>query len=160
MQRTAVKIFALLSILLAAGCASKNHGKVSRNPEVTGIFRSGIIPEGYSYYYSGEEKDPAAILGIKDNYTLQARFWTRVNLNQQQLEKWRTYFKESVGWVDNGSRERLEFQGYGLQDPQGNEVGILFSRYDWTVIEFPANNVVIVYPPQPRQRDPLLAPAQ
>ncbi len=160
MRRAAVEILALMLILLATGCAGKNYGEVSGNAEVTQIFRSGVIPAGYRYYYQGEENDPTAILGIKDTYSLQARFWTGVKLDQEQLEKWRAHFKFSVGWIDKGSRERLEFRGYSLKDAQGNEVGMLYSRYDWTVVEFPGDNVVVVYPPQPRQRDPLLAPAQ
>lgn len=160
MRRIVSKIFTLVLILLATGCVAKNYGKVSSNVEVAGMFRSGTIPADYRYYYFGEERDPIAILGIHNKYTLQARFWTVVDLNEKRLEKWRAHFRDNVGWIDKGSKERLAFRGYSLRDPQGNEAGILYSRYDWTVLEFPEKNVITVYPPKPMLRDPLLSPAQ
>ena len=147
-------------ILLVSGCAATTTGKVSRNAEIDGIFSTGSIPEEYRYYYFGEEFAPTAIIGIHKDYTMQSRFWTAVNLKGKQLEKWRTYFKKSSGWIDNGSRERLTFKGYDFLDPQGRKIGMAYSIYDWLVISFPGENKVTVYAPQMKIKDNLLLPAQ
>lgn len=160
MPRRIAIMMVVMMAMLAGGCAAGNYGKVSRSAEVDGIFSSGAIPSGYRYYYIGEKTDPPAILGIRNDYTLQTRFWMPVNLDNKQMETWRTYFKDSTGWVDHSSRERLRFSGYSLLDPKGQEFGILYSIYPWIVSTFPGEKEVIVYPPEPYIKDPLLAKAQ
>ena len=160
MQRTAQVLMFLLAALLTSGCAVGNNGAVSRNAEVDGFFKAGAVPSEYRYYYFGERQQPAAILGVKKEYTLQTGFWKPIVLSDNQMEKWQKYFKESSGWIDNSSRQRLMFAGYRLTDPQGKEAGVLYSLYDWVVVKFPENDMIVVYPPQPRIKDPLLAPAQ
>jgi len=160
MQRTAQVLMFLLAALLVSGCAVVNNGTVSRNAEVDGFFKAGAIPNEYRYYYFGERQQPVAILGIRKEYTLQTDFWTPIVLSDEQMEKWRKYFKDNFGWIDNSSRQRLMFAGYSLADPQGKQACVLYSLYDWIVVKFPGENTVVVYPPQPRIKDPLLAPAQ
>jgi hypothetical protein len=160
MQRTVQILMIVLTALLISGCAVGKSGTVNRNAEVDSFFKAGAIPTEYRYYYFGERQQPVAILGIKKEYTLQTGFWKPIVLSDAQMEKWRKYFKDSFGWYDNSSRQRLMFAGYSLTDPQGEEAGVLYSLYDWVVIKFPEKNIVVVYPPQPRIKDPLLAPAQ
>lgn len=145
-----IKIMALTLLLVLSGCAAGNYGASSRDLAVDRLFRSGRLSEAYRYYYNGVELEPTAILGIRRPYTLQSRFWTEVDLDERRLRNWRAFFVQSYGWYDDRSHGRMRFDGYRLTDPQGDEVGILFSRYDWIVLEFPAKGVVIVHPPQPQ----------
>ena len=160
MQRIVQILMFVLAALLVSGCAVGNNGTAMRNAEVDGFFKEGAIPTEYRYYYFGERQQPAAILGVKKEYTLQTDFWKPIVLSSEQMEKWRKYFKDSSGWIDSSPRQRLMFAGYRLTDPLGNEAGVLYSLYDWVVVKFPETNIVVVYPPQPRIKDPLLAPAQ
>lgn len=114
------------------------------------IFRSGAMPTDYRYYYYGWEEEPTAILGIRNEYSLQANYWHEVAVTQQQLKNWRNFFIQSIGWYEDRQHGALRFNGYTLKDPQGNEVGMLYSRYDWTVLKFPGKNVVVVYSPEPQ----------
>ena len=151
MLRVAVNALILLLLISVAGCAAgNNYGTTSRNGSVDRIFRSGPMPTDYRYYYYGWEEEPTAILGIRNEYALQANFWHEVDVTEQQLKSWRTFFIQSIGWYEDRQRGALRFNGYTLNDLQGNEVGILYSRYDWTVLKFPGKNVVVVYPPEPR----------
>jgi hypothetical protein len=114
------------------------------------------MPTGYRYYYNGVKLEPVALLGLRKEYTLRAKFWTEIDLNEQQLQDWRAFFIQSIMWYDDRKHGRMDFAGYTLTDRQGNEVGILYSRYDWTVLEFPEKGVVVVHPPQPQSGNRLL----
>lgn len=135
--------------ILVSGCAAGNYGKVARSAEVDGIFSSGTLPSDYRYYYIGEKNRPPAILGIQNDYTLQAGTWTPVDPDSRQLDIWRSYFKTSYGKIDYIARERLIFSGYTLLDRNGKAFAMIYSLYPWIVSTFPGGNVVAVYPPEP-----------
>lgn len=160
MEKMARLITVVVLALLVCGCAAGNYGKVAMSRDVERIFSSGTLPAGYRFYYTGEKTHPLAILGIINEYTLQTRFWTAVDLDSSQLAEWRTYFMEGTGKIEQSSRARLRFSGYTLLDPKGQEIGIIYSIYPWIVTTFPGEKVVEVYRPEPYIKDPLLTKAQ
>ncbi len=150
MKTISINILMVLSVLLS-GCAAGNYGMNTKNLDIDRIFLSGTIPQGYQYYYNGVKLEPSAILGVRQGFTLNpSKFWTKIELDDHQLNEWRSYFKMSFMWPDPRQQGSIRFQGIQLKDPQGNEAGILYSRYDWIVTEFPGNGVIIVHPPQPQ----------
>lgn len=151
-----MKMMVALVLLSANGCTVGNYGVISRNGEVDRMFRSGSLPSEYRYYYNGVKLEPTAILGIRKEYTLRAKYWTEIDLNEKQLKNLRAFFIQSLVWYDDRKHGRMEFVGYTLIDKQGKEIGILYSRYDWTVLEIPEKDVVIVHPPQPQSGNSLL----
>lgn len=149
MRRILLNIIAALWVLSTVACtAAGNYGSTRGSTEVDRMFHSGPIPAEYHYYYYGWESEPTAILGIRNEYSLQAKYWNAVDLDAQRMKRWRAYFIQSIGTHDERAPGRLGFGGYRLMDPQGKDVGILYSRYDWTLVRFPGKNVVTVYPPQ------------
>ncbi|HSO09557.1 MAG TPA: hypothetical protein VLR45_06180, partial [Desulfoprunum sp.] len=76
--------------------------------------------------------------------------WTEIELNERQLREWRKTFLQIMTWYDERSHGRISYDGYRLSDPQGNDVGILYSRYDWIVVEFLPDSGILVHPPQPQ----------
>ena len=148
----AIYFFRVVGFLLAlstVGCAATgNYGSTARNGKVDRIFRAGAMPEEYQYFYYGWEQEPTAILGLSKQYTLRAKYWHEIDVTEQQVKKWRKYFIQSIGWYNNKSEISYKFEGYTLKDPQGKEVGILYSLNDWTVLQFPEKDVIVVYAPQ------------
>ena len=150
MKTISTRVLILLTVMLSA-CASGNYGTSTKNFAVDRIFLSGMPPQGYQYYYNGVKLEPSAILGVRPELTLNpSKFWTKIEIDDRQLSEWRSYFKMSYMWPDPKQQGSIRFQGIQLNDPQGNEAGILYSRYDWVVTEFPGDGVIIVHPPQPQ----------
>lgn len=144
-------IVAFTLLLATAGCSTgREYGAVHKNLEVTRIFLSGKVPEEYRYYYDGVQLEPLSILGVRKDFTLKSRFWTEVKLTEGQMKDWRAFFRQSYGWYDDRSHGRISYNGYSIKNPQGEDVAILFSRYDWTVVEFPGDGLIGVHPPQPQ----------
>lgn len=156
MLRRVMNMMVAAALLSVCGCTGGNYGVSSRNTAVDRIFRSGEMPSAYRYYYNGVKLEPVALLGLRKEYRLRSKFWTEIDLNAQQLKDWRAFFIESITWYDDRKHGRMAFAGYTLTDRQGKEVGILYSRYDWTVLEFPEDKVVVVHPPQPQVGNRLL----
>ncbi len=149
LKKTGYIIVAIL-LLAMAGCSTGGeYGAVHKNLEIDRIFQSGKIPAEYRYYYDGVELEPLSILGIRKDYTLKSRFWTEVDLTDRQMNNWRAFFRQSFNWVDDRSHRRVNYDGYTIKNPQGENVAILYSRYDWTVVEFPGEGLIRVHPPKP-----------
>lgn len=142
----------VLMVLITAGCAAGTgqYGSAAKSIAVDRIFRSGSPPAEYRYYYSGTHSEPTAILGLRREYTLRSHFWTEIELNERQLREWRKTFLQIMTWYDERSHGRISYDGYRLSDPQGNDVGILYSRYGWIVVEFLPDSGILVHPPQPQ----------
>jgi hypothetical protein len=144
--------YIVMAILLmaTAGCSTGGqYGAVHKNLEIDRMFQSGKIPAGYHYYYDGVELEPLSILGVRKDYTLSSRFWTEIDLTDKQMKDWRAFFRRSINWSDDRSHRRISYDGYSIKNPQGEPVAILYSRYDWTVVEFPGEGLIRVHPPQP-----------
>ena len=75
-------------LFLICSCTTANYGKLQPNPEITKIFDDNRILSDHSYYYSGLQGVPDAIVGIQSNYSLKSKMWQPVDLTSQMLEKW------------------------------------------------------------------------
>ena len=141
----------VLMLLVTAGCAvgTGQYGSATKSTAVDRVFLSGPLPAEYRYYYNGVKSEPTAILGLRREYSLRSDFWTEIDLNDHQMREWRKFFLQSMTWYDDLSNGRMTYDGYRLSDQQGKNVGILYSRYGWIVIEFLPGNGILVYPPQP-----------
>ena len=150
MATVSSKILILLCVVLS-GCSAANFGTSTKSIEIDRIFLSGTLPTGYQYYYTGVMSEPVAILGVPRKFQLKpSKFWVAVDIDERQLREWRNFFSRSFLWSDQRQQGSIRFQGIQLRDQQGNPAGILYSRYDWIVAEFPGDDVIIVHPPQPQ----------
>ncbi|MDH3800344.1 MAG: hypothetical protein OES70_16970, partial [Desulfobacterales bacterium] len=75
-------------LFLLCSCATSNYGKLQPSPEITKIFDDDRILSDHSYYYSGLQGVPDAIVGIQSNYSLKSKRWQQVDLTSLLLRKW------------------------------------------------------------------------
>jgi len=115
------------------------YGSFRRSRQVDKIFETYQVLPDFTYYYSGPEAEPTAILGIRNDYSLRSRLWKKVALTQPQLR----------AWVDRMS-DPIDFApipcGFFLLDKTGNTVGIFYS-IKGTTIKIEKDNEIVVHVP-------------
>lgn len=147
----AVAVFYLVLVL---GCASTS-GRIERDAEVTKAFKDYRVLPDHRYYYAGPAGRPDAIIGVRKAYILQSSIWTSVDLTSEQLKKW-------VRWMDDeyGASTRRYPYGFRVVGPDGQDIGVWYSIYDWTTVLLQDGYRVQIFPPQAkgsmgRDRSPL-----
>jgi len=118
--------FLSLAVVFMTGCAaSGNYGRLVPNDNVKKTFETYQLPPNHAYYYSGPDALPRAVIGIRDEYHLESKFWKPVELTPTQLKK----------WLEMGGRPR---QGYDLSrngseivTPDGKQIGIWYAVKNW-----------------------------
>ena len=142
-QRLSAVIGLGLLFLLCA-CASSNSGKLEASQEVTKIFDNYQILSDHSYYYSGMQNLPDAIVGIHSSYSLKSKTWQEIDFSSFLLRK----LVERMSYV-----HMVTPRGAWILDPDGNRIGVWYSgRYQTTVRVGEDNHVVVVPPPAPGLR--------
>jgi hypothetical protein len=127
-------------LFLLCSCTTSNYGKLQSSPEITKIFDDERILSDHSYYYSGLQGVPDAIVGIQSNYSLKSKTWQPVDLTSQILKKW-VYRMTSVQLV----RPR----GAWILGPDGNRIGVWYSAQHQATVRVEQGNRVVVIPPLP-----------
>jgi hypothetical protein len=136
-----LKLIILCVVLLSLwGCADcPDCGSISRDSTVAQFFLDEQIEPDFRYYFNGERTHPRAIIGIHRRYTLEGRFWTPVDITQEQLSSWMDYVRtRGIPAIANYG----VFRGFEILDPDGTRIGIWFSVYDWVSIRFSDDNVI------------------
>lgn len=96
---------------------------------------------GYTYYYSGPEDFPLAILGIRPEYHLKQEFWIPVELTEKQLQRW-------METIDNPHRNlQTRYHGKVIRTAEGEEIGIWYSPQEWSTVRLGADREVEIYTP-------------
>ena len=130
----------LALLLLVAACgrpAYVFHGDLRIN-EALEAYRP--LP-GYTYYYSGPEDFPLAILGIRPEYRLKQGFWKPVELTAKRLQGW-------MEVIDNPHRNlQTRYHGKVIRTQAGEEIGIWYSPQEWSTIRLGADREVEIHTP-------------
>lgn len=151
-----MRLFRILSLLLGmsffiSGCAPcPDCGAMRETHGATRIFTNQQILPNHNYFYNGEILFPKAILAIDNSYSVQGKFWTPIDITQEQLSKWIVYTETMPPDSDASTRYHGRFQGSQILNPKGKQVGVWYSKLDWGVFKFPEENVILVYPPSLR----------
>ncbi len=139
-----LRFFGLAGIFLgfiSAGCAiPENQGRLVRSFEVAKLVEEAIVLPDHTYYYTGPEARPDAIIAIDNRYELKSKYWIRVDNVEEKLADW-NYF------IDNKWRYSKFYEGAQIMTPDSEQAGIWYSRYDHTVVRYPDPNSIIVYKP-------------
>lgn len=130
----------LLSYLLGGCAIPPNQGKLVRSFEVGQLIEAGTVLPEHTYYYTGPEAEPDAIIAIDNRYTLQSKYWLAVENVEDRLAEWN-------GYIDNPSRYRKMYTGARIMTPDGQVAGIWYSRYTHTVVRYPDPSTIIVFTP-------------
>lgn len=131
-------------LFLLCSCATSNYGKLQPSPEITKIFDDDRILSDHSYYYSGLQGVPDAIVGIQSNYALKSKRWQQVDLTSLLLRK----------WVDRMTYVHMVTpRGAWILDSDGHRIGVWYAaRHQATVRVDQENRVFIAAPLPPELR--------
>lgn len=146
-QRGLTIVFAGVFVLFVLACSSGQYGHLRRDAEARRIFDEHIVLPDHHYYYSGSDSKPRAIIAIHNDYQLQSELWKPVEATPEQLKTWLGNISPSLGRSINNYASVIV-------DPSGKTVGLWYSRFDRTTVQFKENNIVAVYPPLDQLEDP------
>jgi len=137
-------ILAMVSLAVSGCMTCQECGSLKRSNDITRLFLDGEIVSGYTYYYSGPEQRPSAVMAIDSSHTVTAQFWKPVEKSGSQLSEW---LRSTLNWKGAGQTNK---SGAEILNPDGVQVGIFYSKYDKLVTKFQDNKVIQVYPPSYR----------
>ena len=134
-----------LLLVMLAGCAAGNHGKMVWDRELNNTFENYQVLPDHLYYVTGGYNAPAAILAIQKDFQLdnEAGLWVPVpDVSPDHIKR----------WVDNLSRnfdfwKDVQFSASYILDPEGNRVGAWYSGKRTTTVKFLGDNRIKVFPP-------------
>jgi len=154
--RSAVLCIVIVScILIIAACAAQtrrleNYGQIKASSQVKEAFENYIVNPDMTYYISGPESQPSAIIGVHTTYILDSKLWKKIFIQQEYpypLGK-----KNTLKFYVDGMEQRFRFLLYGFDifDNAGNDIGDWYSILEakTTVRMLDANRVEIPTPPQ------------
>ncbi len=101
---------------------------------------AGTVLPGYTYYTTGMENNPDAILGIKDGTTLKTERWKERKMTGQLL-------RQMVGQMDSTYAAAAGLLGSAVLNDQGEQIGVWYSPVGMTTVEMVGATEVRVSPP-------------
>jgi hypothetical protein len=129
----------ILVLTLFGGCMG-SYGNYNRDSEVFEAFNNQRVPPDYRYYYYHSGSKPIAVIGVEKKYDAGSRMWREVDPDTEKV-------KEMVNWI-------WEDYGYNsfaarINDPSGQQVGIMFTSVREVSIKFAGDNRIAVIPHTP-----------
>ena len=139
--RWPLAMIALGLIGLLCSCATTSHyGQLKSSHDITQLFETAQVLSDHTYYYSGLQGAPDAIIGIHPNYALRAKMWQQVDFSHLTLKTW--IFRMNYVHL-------VRPQGAWILGPDGDRLGIWFSAQRQTSIRLNRENRLVVAPPLP-----------
>ena len=116
----------MIVLILVSGCASKNSkfAALRHDDQVKKTFEDFIVPQGYNFYYFGQEQNPKAFVGISKNFVLESSMWKPIELTSDILHKW-------IWFQANRRKGDLRRFGSNIIGPNKEHVGVWYSLEDW-----------------------------
>ncbi len=141
--RSVITALLLLSALIS-GCATVPSGHARYSDRVDALFQSATVIPDHTYYFLGSENDPDAVIVIDNRYRLQtSRAWARTEPSVKMLQRWAFMARTYEGDL------ACPYRGVVLRGPDGQQVGMGYSRWTFTTITYPKPGVVAVGQPIP-----------
>ncbi|MBW2428770.1 MAG: hypothetical protein JRF56_07420 [Deltaproteobacteria bacterium] len=120
--RSIVYIMVVFLLLSTVDCAvNVRFGGQKISEEVTRIFESYQVLPDHRYYHIGWDTRPYAIVGLKDPYHLNSKFWLEFDANPETLKK-RVDALEI--FIERGYNRAY---GYYILDSAGERIGVWYS---------------------------------
>ena len=143
MKRLQIFIPFVLTVFWVSGCARyQNFGTLAPSQDVTRAFETATILPDHTYYYTGPEAKPDAIMALAKSFTLanKRNFWIKLDITKEQLQSWNLI-------IQNETRIKFPYTGYQIITPDGRRAGVWYSPYGHTVVKTPEQQSIIVYTP-------------
>jgi len=134
-------ILSVFMMAFIAGCAAGSGARLDRSGEVLDGFMAGTVLPGHTYYTTGMENNPDAILGIKGGTTLKTERWKERKMTGQLLKQMVGEMNSTYGTVGAG------LLGSAVLNDQGEQIGVWYSPIGITTVEMIAATEVRVSPP-------------
>jgi hypothetical protein len=130
-----------LLLSLAAACAG-TYGSLQRSNDVSRAFERHEVLVDHTYYATGPEARPTAILAVHRSYTLKTGLWRPVDMTPELLNRLVDAMTDQLGFTP-------AILGGVIADPSGNRAGVMYSLYSRMTIRFEPENVIVVSLPKP-----------
>ena len=129
----------ILLLTIIGGCMG-SYGNYNRDSEVFEAFTNDRVPMDYRYYYYHSGSHPIAVIGVEKKYDAGSRMWRDVDPDTEK-------FRELIKWVWEDAR----YYRYAarINDPSGQQVGIMYTSIREVTIKFPGDNRIVVIPHTP-----------
>ena len=166
MKLTQYLVALLLLSFLAGGCATKAEkqtwGKIVQAGEATQLVESATVLPDHTYYFTGPEAAPDAIIAIDNRFTLQSKYWIKIDDVAEKLNDWNRYIDNAHSFESSTVRLMLRYGGFWIMTPDSKQAGLWYSRHDNTVVQFPDPSTIIIYAPviPAARKKPLPTPTQ
>jgi len=133
-------VLLLVVLTILAACAAGPYGTLQPSTELERTFESYQVLADHTYYYSGAEAAPDAILGIKQGYNLESQLWQPVEMTEDKLRQMVSRMYEADFLVRSSP-----FAAYIL-NPAGERIGIWYSRVINTTVKLQDHQVMVNTP--------------
>ena len=131
-------IMILLLAIIFTGCLG-GYGGYRTSSEVDRLFSTYQVLSDHTYYYTGSDTRPGAILTIHNDYTLtSADLWNRKAVTADDLRYWVSAMTSNLS--------NLPF-GYYIVDPDGRRLGVFYATWDRGAVEMTGDRQVAVHLP-------------
>ncbi len=134
----------LLSLFMLTGCVTTGPSSYAYSGDVDRMFEppKPTLLADHTYYFRGTETEPDSIIAIDNQFTMNSKAWSRVDINQKMLDDWAFWMDTYLGWWN------CPYRGVILLAPDGQQVGVGYSKYTFSVVKMTGPNALVVYPPQ------------
>ena len=127
--------------LFTCGCAESfapSRG-LQKRMDISHLFESGTLLPDHTYYIDGSAIEPDAIIAISNSYQLHTNIWSQKDWTAENLKK-------AVFWMQTEAFGFCTVKGGVLIAPDGQQVGIWYSKRDRGIVRQPAAGIVEVFP--------------
>ena len=128
----------IIALTLITGC-NANYGSLKQDAEVQQAFESNQVPMNYKYYYYGDS-EPYVIFGIEPKYEMDSNMWRDVSPDTAEFKDLTRWIWEDYGYYKFGA---------DILDPDGVQVGIMYTAIRATSVKFVGENQIVVMPNTP-----------
>jgi hypothetical protein len=138
-------VMCMVMLLSSAGCAGslfKNYGTIIPDRAARNAFEKYQINPNFTYYISGSDVYPNAIIGVDKAYTLESDLWKKVEMTPP-------IFRELVMDMQTRALNLGQSQhGFAMFDDKGNRIGIWYSILSARMmLKMKDSRTVIIYTP-------------
>ncbi len=131
----------MLFILFSIGPVhGANWGYITKNHQITDLFQNFKVLPDHTYYYSGPDARPFAIIGVQNQYTLRTSLWKPVELDSATLRK-------LVNFMNLDFSTLGQIEGYDIIGSAGEKLGVWYSMQEATTVKMLENNEVMIWTP-------------
>lgn len=121
-------LFSLLAALVLTGCASTGQGSTAGyeslipDAQADRDLHHYRIRPNYTYYYSGADEYPNAVIGVDNRYVLVSDLWKKVDLTPEKMKDWVDNLIARGTIATSGM-----LHGYNIINADGAALGIWYS---------------------------------